>query len=104
MITFISFPRRPSVVFTKMINYHPRVFILFLHSRGGNNMLMLQNSTASHRKFQDMADNVCEVKSSLVVHQNTKSTVSSLSLPVQEPCKCTSVLLRDFMKLDIGVA
>ncbi|XP_078375703.1 GATOR2 complex protein WDR24-like [Oculina patagonica] len=42
--------------------------------RGGNSLLMLQNNVASHRKFQDMADNVSEVKSTLFVHQNSKST------------------------------
>ena len=45
-----------------------------LHRRGGNNPLILQN------KFQDMADNVCEVRSTLVVHYDEKSTVS-LSSP-----------------------
>lgn len=32
------------------------------------------NIIASHRKFQDMADNVTEVRSTLLVHQNSKST------------------------------
>jgi len=43
--------------------------------RGGNSLLMLPNSSLiSHRKFQDMADNVSEVKSTLFVHENGKST------------------------------
>ena len=51
----------------------------FLDRRGGNNLLVLQhNSEASHRKYQDMADNVSEVKSTLFVYQNNKSTVCYL--------------------------
>ncbi|XP_068715424.1 GATOR2 complex protein WDR24-like isoform X3 [Montipora capricornis] len=42
--------------------------IVHTRPRGGNNPLMLQN------KFQDMADNVCEVRSTLVVHYDEKST------------------------------
>ena len=41
--------------------------------RGGNNNT--HSIIASHRKFQDMADNVSEVKSTLLVHQSSKSTV-----------------------------
>ena len=64
-------------------HFRPSVLIFLLHRRGTNNPLMLQNSsTASHRKFQDMADNVCEVKSTLTVHHDSKSTVSELLLPV----------------------
>ncbi|XP_058965127.2 GATOR2 complex protein WDR24 [Pocillopora verrucosa] len=40
--------------------------------RGGNNNT--HNIIASHRKFQDMADNVSKVESTLLVHQSSKST------------------------------
>jgi len=53
----------------------------FTDRRGGNSLLMLPNSSLiSHRKFQDMADNVSEVKSTLFVHENGKSTVCLVSM------------------------
>lgn len=53
----------------------------FTDRRGGNSLLLLQNnSLISHRKFQDMADNVSEVKSTLFVHENSKSTVCLVSM------------------------
>ena len=45
---------------------------------------MLQNSLISHRKFQDMADNVSEVKSTLFVYESSKSTVCVCVYEVKE--------------------
>lgn len=52
----------------------------FTDRRGVNSLLMLPNTSISHRKFQDMADNVSEVKSTLFVHENSKSTVCLVSM------------------------
>ena len=46
--------------------------------RGGNTTVFLHNSSlTSQRKFQDIADNITEVKSRVVVHQNKEITVSN---------------------------
>ena len=50
-----------------------KLFHLVTDRRGGNNNT--HNIIASHRKFQDMADNVSKVESTLLVHQSSKSTV-----------------------------
>lgn len=50
-----------------------KLFHLVTDRRGGNNNT--HSIIASHRKFQDMADNVSEVKSTLLVHQSSNSTV-----------------------------
>ena len=65
--------------FSRCNSFNLRGF--FTVRRGGNSLLMLPNtSLISHRKFQDMADNVSEVKSTLFVHENSKSTVCLMIL------------------------
>ena len=50
--------------------------------RGGNTTVFLHNSSlTSQRKFQDIADNITEVKSRVVVHQNKEITVSNYQGP-----------------------
>ena len=46
--------------------------------RGGNTTVFLHNSSlTSQRNIQDIADNITEVKSRVVVHQNKEITVSN---------------------------
>lgn len=53
----------------------PAQSIIHTRPRGGNTTVFLHNSSlTSQRKFQDIADNITEVKSRVVVHQNKEIT------------------------------
>ena len=76
----ISFQYRKIISITFPIWRIPVSF----YRRGGNTTVFLHNSSlTSQRKFQDIADNITEVKSRVVVHQNKEITVSKILLGTQ---------------------